>query len=101
MHSTFGSFHVFHFENLAANLNGILMITAQAFHIFFDCSIAYPKDIRKIRHLVSWVLQILRNEHKACSDDMLNSDCRMNIYLLRLLEKHGKKTSVASMDRQI
>ena len=36
-----------------------------------------------------------------CSDDMLNSDCRMNIYLLRLLEKHGKKTSVASMDAKM
>ena len=31
-----------------------------------------------------------------CSDDMLNSDCRTSIYLMRLLDKYGWKTSAAS-----
>lgn len=30
------------------------------------------------------------------SDDMLNSDCRTSIYLMRLLDKYGWKTSAAS-----
>ena len=33
---------------------------------------------------------------KLCSDDLLNSDCRTCIYLMRLLEKYGWKTSSAS-----
>jgi len=31
-----------------------------------------------------------------CSDDLLNSDCRTSIYLMRLLDKYGWKTSAAS-----
>ncbi len=31
-----------------------------------------------------------------CSEDMLNSDCRTSIYLMRLLDKYGWKTSSAS-----
>lgn len=31
-----------------------------------------------------------------CSEDMLNSDCRTSIYLMRLLDKYGWKTSAAS-----
>ena len=38
---------------------------------------------------------------EMCSDDMLNSDFRMNIYLLRLLNKYDKKTSVVSMDAKM
>lgn len=26
---------------------------------------------------------------EMCSDDMLNSDCRISIYLMRLLDKYG------------
>ena len=33
---------------------------------------------------------------QICSDDMLNSDCRTSIYLMRLLDKYGWKTSAAS-----
>lgn len=33
---------------------------------------------------------------KMCSDDMLNSDYRTSIYLMRLLDKYGWKTSAAS-----
>lgn len=33
---------------------------------------------------------------QICSDDMLNSDCRTGIYLMRLLDKYGWKTSAAS-----
>lgn len=33
---------------------------------------------------------------KMCSDDMLNSDCRTTIYLLRLLDKYKFKISTAS-----
>lgn len=33
---------------------------------------------------------------KRCSDDMLNSDCRTTIYLMRLLDKYGWKISAAS-----
>jgi hypothetical protein len=33
---------------------------------------------------------------EKCSDDMLNSDCRTSIYLMRLLEKYHWKTSAAS-----
>ena len=33
---------------------------------------------------------------QICSDDMLNSDCRTSIYLMRLLDKYGWKTAAAS-----
>ena len=33
---------------------------------------------------------------EMCSDDMLNSDCRTGIYLMRLLDKYGWKTAAAS-----
>lgn len=33
---------------------------------------------------------------QICSDDMLNSYCRTSIYLMRLLDKYGWKTSAAS-----
>ena len=33
---------------------------------------------------------------KMCSDDMLNSDCRTTIYLMKLLDKYGWKTAAAS-----
>lgn len=33
---------------------------------------------------------------QICSDGMLNSDCRTSIYLMRLLDKYGWKTSAAS-----
>ena len=33
---------------------------------------------------------------QICSADMLNSDCRTSIYLMRLLDKYGWKTSAAS-----
>lgn len=33
---------------------------------------------------------------QICSDDMLNSDSRTGIYLMRLLDKYGWKTSAAS-----
>ena len=33
---------------------------------------------------------------QICSDDMLNSDCRTSLYLMRLLDKYGWKTAAAS-----
>ena len=33
---------------------------------------------------------------KMCSDDMLNSDCRTSIYLMKLLDKYNWKISPAS-----
>ena len=38
---------------------------------------------------------------KQCSDDMLNSDCRTSIYLMKLLEKYGKKISEVSEDAEM
>ena len=38
----------------------------------------------------------LEEFEEMCSEDMLNSDCRTTLYLMRLLDKYGWKTSAAS-----
>lgn len=38
---------------------------------------------------------------KRCSDDFLNSDCRLEIYLARLLENHKISASSASVEAKL
>lgn len=53
---------------------------------------------------LEWILSKCRDYdefEKRCSEDMLNSDCRTSIYLMRLLDKYEKKASVVSQDARL
>ena len=53
---------------------------------------------------LEWILSRCSNYddfEKQCSADLLNSDCRTSIYLMKLLDKYRKKASVVSQDAKL